>query len=73
MKYISYLKIRETNGQRGEIKTKLILKEHANYETGICYESQFNFYNWINRIIKLYNKNQFKRKNKILDILDDRN
>ena len=57
MKYISYLKIRETNRQRGEI----ILKEHANYETGICYESQFNFYNWINRIIKLYNKINLKK------------
>lgn len=21
------------------------IKEHANYETGVCYESQFNFYN----------------------------
>ena len=20
------------------------IKEHANYETGVCYESQFNFY-----------------------------
>ena len=32
------------------------IKEHANYETGVCNESQFHFYNWINGIIKLNNK-----------------
>ena len=42
------------------------IKEHANYETGVWYESQFNFYNWINRIIKLYNKINLK-KTKIED------
>ena|GEM_PF-742209 len=42
------------------------IKEHANYETGVWHESQFNFYNWINRIIKLYNKINLK-KTKIED------
>ena len=37
------------------------IKEHANYETGVCYESQFNFYNWVNRNIKLYNKINLKK------------
>ena len=36
------------------------IKEHANYKTGVCYESQFNFFNWSNRIIKLYNKINLK-------------
>ena len=32
------------------------IKEHANYKTGVCTESQFKFYNWIIRIVKLYNR-----------------
>ena len=47
------------------------IKEHANYETGVCTESQFNFYNWIIRIIKLYNKINLK-KNKYKTTVDDR-
>lgn len=51
------------------------IKEHANYETGVCNESQFNFYNWIIRIIKLYNrinlkKNKSKNMNDVAIILE---
>lgn len=36
------------------------IKEHANYKTGVCNKSQFNFFNWSNRIINLYNKINLK-------------